>query len=168
MENRIKYEYRLAKKNLFKAAGFIALMGLLVFWMMNRGEEAQALAWVIIALNVPLVFYMVVAFVHNARYEKAVYIAETYVIVPNTDGVASPPIFRGYKNIRIPYEAISRLTTSYHYAHVLLPASFNSEFLHIHCNDESTTLISSMFENETLFHRFKAELCERLKIELPA
>jgi hypothetical protein len=118
--------------------------------------------FVTVALIATLALYAIAIQVRIWLSEGAVYLANTYISVPQANREALPSIFRNNKNIRISYTSINDVTSTVE-RHFL--AFFRHEYLHIHYKDKETTIDSAMFESEALFEQFKSGLYSRLNIK---
>ena len=149
MENTTKYRYRFATEHM-----------LWTFAVLILGISVAVLSAerIMLSFLVAAAIYVVASIVRIGLSEKAVYIADTYLSVPRTNRIAFPALIGGNKNIRVPYESVIDITTS---------SAYKQEYLHIYYDDESTTLVSSMFESKELFEQFKTQLYSRLsKLEV--
>jgi hypothetical protein len=154
MENAKIFEYGVRIKHIFKTVIFLILASLVILWMWNSGSEAEAFKTTLLAICVTI--YVFVAFVRIDLSEKAVSISESAISVPLANRAALPILTQVYKNVRIPFESV---------VGILPLKSGKHEYLHIYFDDESTTLVSSMFVDKYEFDKFKSQLYERLDID---
>jgi hypothetical protein len=154
MDKTTKFSYGIGVQHIFMTVIFFTVIGLVLPMLMDDGEYLDA--GVVLLVGLPGAIYLAVSFLRIGLSERAVYISNTDVVVPQANRYALPSLAKAYKNIRIPFKSIDYVSTS---------SSHNQDYLHIQFENQSTTVASAMFKSDAEYAQFKERLYSRLKFK---